>query len=60
MDTFIKKNAKQRAAANHESAKQNKPLPFQNVPQANTSIVTDPSYTEHNLETNDSEPEAAS
>ncbi|KAJ7858384.1 hypothetical protein B0H14DRAFT_2577795 [Mycena olivaceomarginata] len=43
-----------------KAAKQNKPLPFQNVPQDDVSIVTDPSYTEHDLETNDSEPEATS
>ncbi|KAJ7851303.1 hypothetical protein B0H14DRAFT_3662252 [Mycena olivaceomarginata] len=57
---MAKKNAKQRAAANHEAAKQNKPLPFQNVPQDDASIVTDPSYTEHDSETNGSEPEATS
>jgi hypothetical protein len=36
------------------------PLPFQNVPQEDMSIVADLSYTEHDSETNDSEPEATS
>ncbi|KAJ7348548.1 hypothetical protein DFH08DRAFT_808279 [Mycena albidolilacea] len=57
---MAKKNAKQQAAANCEAAKQNKLLPFQNVPQDDTSIVTDPSYMEHDSETNDSRPKATS
>ncbi|KAJ7739619.1 hypothetical protein B0H14DRAFT_2638231 [Mycena olivaceomarginata] len=57
---MAKENAKQHAAANREAAKQNKPLPLQNVPQDDTSIVTDPNYMEHDSETNDSEPEAIS
>ncbi|KAJ7694733.1 hypothetical protein B0H14DRAFT_2650882 [Mycena olivaceomarginata] len=57
---MAKKNAKQCTAANCEAAKQNKSPPPQNVPQDDVSIVTDPSYTNHDLETNDIEPEATS
>jgi hypothetical protein len=51
---MAKKNAKQHASANQKAAKQNKPQPFQDVPHDIISIVTDPSYTEHDSQTNDS------
>ncbi|KAJ7220730.1 hypothetical protein GGX14DRAFT_559519 [Mycena pura] len=36
-----------------EATKQNKPVPFPDVPQKDVSVVADPSYTEHDSETYD-------
>ncbi|KAJ7853155.1 hypothetical protein B0H14DRAFT_2580551 [Mycena olivaceomarginata] len=58
--TLEEEQLRQQRPYQREAAKQNKPLPFQNVPEDDVSIITDPSYTEHDLETNDSEPEATS
>ncbi|KAJ7232731.1 hypothetical protein C8J57DRAFT_1250450 [Mycena rebaudengoi] len=59
-DPMGKKNGKQRAAANREASKQNKPLPFQKLPKKDASLITDPNYILGPEEPSDCEPEVES